>query len=95
MDVTLPIEDRFGVTARFATDFLLDSRFAAGLYRVLYRYTVGSTPMGTEEGFEILGGGDAAGAGLGLYFFRHPTSDFLLQQTDGGGLFARRNPRKS
>jgi hypothetical protein len=89
----LPIQDRFGVTARFAGRVHLDGRFATGPYRVAYRWTIGSDDFGAVDLFDVLAGGNISGAGIGMYFFRHPGSDYLLMQTDGGRIRRNRNPR--
>lgn len=89
----LPIHDRYGVTGYFHLPLVLDNRFAAGQYVVTYQYVVGGTAGGDVSTFEIVGGGHTDGPGIGLFYYRRPTSDYCLIQTDGGRIIRRRNPR--
>lgn len=93
LTLALPIVDRYGITAWFSYPLHLSGIFAAGTYRVVYDWVIGGTAYGSEDTFEIAAGGDGEGAGLSMFWFGRPTSDFLLLQTDGGRIIRRRNPR--
>lgn len=89
----LPICDRYGITGYFHYPLRLDGRFAAGSYRVLYQYSIGGTAYGHAESFEVAAGGHADGPALALFYYRRPTSDFVVLQADSGRIIRRRNPR--
>src|SRR5205085_10199998 len=91
--IRLPAVDKFARPAYFQFPLLLDARFVAGSYRVVYFWTIAATLYGDADSFEIAEGGQEDGAGLALFYFERPTSSFALVQTDSGRIIRRRNPR--
>lgn len=89
----LPICDRYGVTGWFHYPLVLDARFAAGHYRVAYQWAISGTRYGGVATFEAVAGGQPDGPGLALFFYRRPSANYLILQTDGGRIVRRRNPR--
>lgn len=89
----IPTVDYQGQKGLFGYRLFLNSIFAAGYYRCLFRYRVGSFQAMEEDSFEVLAGGDPDGSVIALFDYEQPSGDFLLQQRDGGRLFAGANPR--
>ncbi len=89
----MPVVDRYGTTGLFQLSTFLDARFSAGRYTAVYRYEVGSYEGLVEEVFEIVAGGDPAGAVIAMHYYDRPHAKFVVMQLDGGSLLARRNPR--
>lgn len=85
-------DDRFQVTALFAYKLKLDSKFAAGHYRVLYFWQLGSYQGIEVDYFTIVPGGNASGAVVGLYALNIPTGRNLVMHLDGGFIVKGRNP---
>jgi hypothetical protein len=92
LSVKLPIEDRYGVTAFFQHRLFLDDKFSPGRHRVIYSYIVSTNKL-DEDAFEVVAGGNGLGAGISMHHLFHPTSEFLLLQTNSGRLLRLRNPR--
>lgn len=89
----LPLLDRNGQRAFFQLNLRLDSRFAAGVYQVVYHYTIGSYLGQVHDTFEVVAGGDADGASIAAYWYERPHADFLVRQLDSGQLVKGKNPR--
>lgn len=89
----LPVHDRFGQTGYFQHPLLIDGRFSAGDYRVIYQWVIGSTAYSSQDDFTVVAGGNTDGPVLGLFYFRRPGADYLLQHVDSGRLIRKRNPR--
>jgi hypothetical protein len=93
LTIRLPIVDRYTITGFFQHTMQLGTAFVVGRYRVVYQYTLSGVAYAKADAFEVVAGGHADGAGLAMYYYRRPTSDYVLLQTDGGRLIRRRNPR--
>lgn len=91
--LAVPPLDPSGVTAYFSYRLFLGSLFAVGLYRVFYRYRIGSFSNIVEDAFEIIPGGHQDGAVISLYGFLRPQATYLVQQLDSGKLVRGKNPR--
>jgi len=89
----LPMVDERGQVGLFGLRVYLNTLFYPDYYRVLTRYRVAGKCSMEEESFEVIPGGDADGAVISLYSFLHPSGEFIIQQRDGGRLFAGGNPR--
>ncbi len=89
----IPVNDKQRQTGLFQFVQQLDSRFSVGRLRAVYQYQISGTSYGSEDAAEIVAGGDANGAGVGLYYFRAPQADHALVQVDSGRVLRRRNPR--
>lgn len=89
---SLPIVDRGRVTGYFFDTLNLDQRFEAGRYSVLVTYALSSTRRGELSTFEILPGGDPAGAGISMCYVRQDAADYVLLQNDAGTLAKLKNP---
>ena len=89
----IPVHDKQGQTGLFQFVQQLDSRFAVGRLRAVFQYKISGTNYGSTDTAEIVAGGDANGAGVGLYYFRAPQADHALVQVDSGRILRRRNPR--
>jgi hypothetical protein len=89
----LPIVDRFAQRGYFSLPLVLDARFVAGSYRVVYQWLLSGVMYSAAESFEVVAGGQGDGAGLAMFYLHRPASDWVLLQTDGGRMIRRRNPR--
>lgn len=89
----VPIQDRYAQDGFFSFPLLLDARFAAGYYTVLYQWQQSSSHFESFDEFEIAAGGDGDGPVLGMFFYRRPAGDYLLLHTDSKRMIRRRNPR--
>lgn len=89
----IPQIDPKGQTGLFAYRLFLNGVYGVGYYRALFRYRVGSHIEIAEDSFEIMEGGDQDGAVIALHDYVQPNAEYLLQQRDGGRLFAGANPR--
>ena len=91
----IPVMDRYGTTVAasyFQYNLFLDGKYAAGQYKVLYRYTVGSYVGLEEDTFQVLAGGDADGTITSLIYYSRPQAAFVVWQTDAGKVQKGRNP---
>lgn len=89
----LPPLDKPGQVGLFGYRLFLNNLFTTGYYRVIYRYRVGSHRAMGEDSFEVIAGGDPDGSVIGLYQYEQPQGVFVMQQRDGGRMFAGANPR--
>ena len=89
---SLPIFDRARITGFFFDQLNLDHRFSPQWYDVFYTWKISGTHFGTLERFQVLPGGDAAGSGIAMHFFRQSPADFVLLQTHDGTLKKLLNP---
>lgn len=89
----LPAQDRAVVTGFFSYRLFLNSSYAPGLYRVNYRYRIGSFHVLEQDQFEILPGGDPAGAVIAMFDFEKPDAVFIVQSLDSGRIVRGKNPR--
>ena len=90
----MPVLDRHEQTGMFHYPLYLGNLYAAGAYTVtyLYRHT-GSSYSGMEDDtFEVAAGGDADGTVVGMYFYKRPDQDIIVQQCESGVVKAGRNP---
>jgi hypothetical protein len=88
----VPIEDRFGYTGIFEYQQFIDSRFAAGLYFIVFKCTVSSIARTEVDHFEVLAGGDRHGAVVAMEYYVRPQASFVVQNTLSGALINGRNP---
>lgn len=88
----LPVEDRYVQTGLFHLPLFLGQGYAAGQYRVAYRWAISGTTYQADAGFEITPGGHADGAVLAAFYYRRPHADFVLQQLESGSITKGRNP---
>lgn len=90
--ISLPIHDPVGAVAYFQHKRQLDSTYSAGKYFICYQWTTTSAGVQCQT-FEILAGGDADGAVIGMAWFEVPEARNVVYQLDSGALRAGRNPR--
>ena len=66
-----------------------------GLYYVYLQWQAASATYNRRQvhTFQVVAGGDTKGAYTSLVFYERPHANFLVGQTDGGLLEARRNPQ--
>jgi hypothetical protein len=91
-NASMHVVDRYQRTGVFAREIYLDSRFAVGFYRVYYFYLVGTFYGVQVDYFEIIAGGNPAGAVVGMHHFSPPHAKFVVQHLDGGTIATGRNP---
>lgn len=87
------IKDRYGPTALFVDDLLLDSNYAVGHYTVRYAWLVSGSQRVEVEKFEVIPTGDSGGSVIGMAQFTRPEAEYVVYQRDGGTINAGRNPR--
>ena len=90
---SIPIQDRYGVTGVFMYEQILDARFAAGRYWILYKWSSGAFNGQELDTFEVVAGGNAQGQYISTFFIDRPHAKFLIGQTDGGVVDRIRNPK--
>ena len=81
------------ITGLFEHKRLLDSSYSTGKYYFALQWAISSTDYMRLGIFEILAGGDADGAVMGMNWFELPESKQVVMALDGGALRAGRNPR--
>lgn len=91
--ISLPICDRYGALVRFHTMDPLDGDYSAGIYHIVYRYLHSTVANGHSETFEIVAGGDAAGAVIAAECVVDPHRASVLYCDDSGTIKVSRNPR--
>lgn len=89
----VPVLDRYGTTGLFEYKLFLGGSFSAGRCRVLFGYTLSGDAFTQQAEFDVVAGGDAAGAVQSLVWYHRPHGEFVVQQTSGGSVFKARNPR--
>ena len=90
---SVPVTDRYGVTGLFQAKVFLGGPFAVGRYRADFTYLLSGDAFTSSQTFEVVAGGDAAGAVQSLTWFHQPHGEFVVQQLSGGSVQRGRNPR--
>lgn len=90
-DKKMPVLGVGGV-GRFLAKQFLDGDYAAGFYCVRVEYTVSATVRVRLFFFQVLPGGNAAGAYRALTYYDKTGGDYLVGETDAGALEIRRGP---
>jgi hypothetical protein len=69
--------------------------FPVGVYYCYLQWQAGSATMNRRRVyvFQVVAGGDPKGAYTALAYYQQPQASFIVGQTDGGLLEARRNPK--
>jgi hypothetical protein len=88
----LPLLDQERQTGYFHRQINLDSAFTSQRYTVFYTWKISSVLLASHEEFEVMGGGDANGAGIAMNYFRQQIADYVLLQDDNGVLNKLRGP---
>lgn len=84
--------DRYRATGLFFYRLQLGSLFALGQYSVAVAYKVSGVGRLKTMKFEVVGGGDANGAVVSMYWMDRPQAKYLVQRTDAGARVFGRNP---
>jgi hypothetical protein len=71
----------------------LGPEFSTGTYEALITWDDAGSLKGVRRRFEVVAGGDAGGAYVGLSFFDGRNSAYLVGMTDGGLVEARKGPK--
>lgn len=90
--VSLPIWDRYKVTAYFQKRHRLGSSYSAGTYLVVYGWTISATSYKKVAFFQVYSGGDADGNVIAAAAVERPEANYILYETESGSLMAGRNP---
>lgn len=90
--IFLPVLDKPAATGLFQYPLTLGSPYPPGRYRATYHWTVGGFLGTHEDNFEVVAGGDAAGAIIAMAWYERPHANFLVMQTDNGTLLFGRSP---
>lgn len=90
---TLPACDRYAATGLFLLPLFLDGTYPAGRYRVTYNWNTGSYAGQSEDCFEVVAGGDAAGHVQSMFWIEYPHAKFLVHHLESGTVVFGRNPR--
>jgi hypothetical protein len=81
------------ITGFFQYELLLGSGFAVGTHTIRYAWSVDGKSLAATNVIEIVPGGDARGAYLGLAYYNRPHAPFIVGQTDADLLESRMKPR--
>lgn len=94
--VTMPPKFLGLLTGWFESEIRLSSTFSAGRYNVLIEYSISGGHTGAEQhSFDVVAGGNANGAYIGLQWYPRPHAKFLVGLLDSNTLEARKNPKVS
>ncbi len=88
----LPVIDRYNQPGLFHLPLFLGSSYGEGQYQVVYYYRAGSYHGLRADAFEVMPGGHRDGAITGMYWYRRPQADYVLQSTENGNISVGRNP---
>lgn len=91
--VKLPVVDRSDVTGVFNASVNLDGEYSEGHLSIQYVYFVSSVARSVLVEAEIRVGGNSRGAGIAMEYFRQPSANYILYQTDQGFLRRHQNPK--
>ena len=86
----LPPKDIANLTGIFEAEMQIDSLFSEGIYFAMHEWSGGGKALDT---FEVIAGGNSTGGYVGIHFYERPGVEFIVGQTDGSTLEARRNPK--
>jgi hypothetical protein len=64
-----------------------------GTYRVTYSYFVAGQPVGSEDTFDRIAGGDAGGRVIAMVSVERPEARYVVAQLDSGRVVQGQNPR--
>ena len=69
--------------------------FPVGIYYVYIQWQAGSATFNRRRvyTFQVVAGGDTKGAYSAMTYYEQPQASWIVGQTDGGLLEARRNPK--
>ncbi len=84
--------DRYRATGLLAIRVYLGSAYATGRYLVSICYSIQGSPFLRACQFDVVAGGDPVGHVVSQYRLERPQASYLLQRTDGGHRYKRRNP---
>ncbi len=88
----MPIIDRYTYDGTFLLPVALGAGFVAGVYTVVYHFTIGSYYGIETANFEVMPGGHTDGTVVSMYFYERPQARFIVQQLDSGLMIQGRNP---
>jgi hypothetical protein len=84
MQVQVPILSRTVQPGMFSEKLLLDGTFKLGRYFVLYQWTCGFYVGRDSDVFDIVGGGNDAGAVHSMHWVIQPHASFVYYETADG-----------
>jgi hypothetical protein len=93
LSALMACRDRFGATGLFLYRAPLGSAFSVGRWSIALTWKYSGVGRLRVFQFEIVPGGDQAGAVVSQYFLERPNANYLVQRTDGGTRTFGRNPR--
>ena len=93
LSAQMACRDRYGATGLFLYRTPLNATFAVGKWSASVAWKAAGVGRVRAFQFEIVAGGDANGAVVGLYFLERPQANYVVQKTDGGARSFGRNPR--
>ncbi len=88
----LPIETDGDAVGRFRGNYTLGNADEAGRYAVVYLYSHLGLPRGSSDIFEVVAGGDPAGAVIAGYSLPRPDGDFFLAHLAAGRIASGQTP---
>ena len=89
----VPCEARYVLTGYFQVPLQISSLYSTGRHRAVFNYTLSGTTYFQTAEFEVLGMGDADGAGIALHVMDMPHADYALMLSEQGRIKRMRNPR--
>lgn len=91
-DLKMVPHDKPTRTGWFYAEHQLGSGFAVGRYNGLIQWASGGNAFAKEFCFEIVAGGSASGAYIGLEYQASPQARFVVGLVDSGSVEQRKNP---
>lgn len=88
----MPPSDR-GVTGEFAFNLRLNDDFDLGNHSVCITYMADGSARIAVQHFEVVAGGDPAGAVVSQYFYDRPHASFIVTRLDSNARQLLKNPR--
>lgn len=89
---SMPSLDTVRSVGLFAYRLVLTASFAVGRYVVAFSYTAAGTARVKTAHFDVVAGGDAAGAVVSMYHLSRPQANTLVEKTAQGKRLLKRSP---
>ncbi len=90
----IPPVDSGVVDGLFVGQLFLDGSFSVGHYSVAINFVAGVNHLAVTH-FEVVDGGNVAGAVVSMAFYQRPHANFLVQRLSSDQRYIGRNPRGS
>jgi len=89
----MPPVDKPTRTGVFRYELRLSSDFSTGFYDIYVQWTVSGNVQSRVEKFQVVAGGNANGAYIGLFWYPRPDSNWIIGRQEDGQYERLKNPR--